>query len=371
MSERSERISQLSASVPHAGPQRRGPGMSLERRYRALLAWYPPEHRREYREELLGVLLDDAPAGRRWPGVRDVAALLNGALRARVRYSLRAAADVRWRDAAAAVGLLAVLVLLGYALRPLLLGYTIVATSHAPAGGWQWSLAEGLLDWHSWPRAAAWLGVTILVVAGRRRPAALAAWAAAGLEAARLAVEYDRIAGPAILNIWPLALALLGAAALTVPGPRPGAAVLGRGRLAAFTTAVALWAAASAIAVTQGPDTPAGEFIPVLLRTDVGRFEALLNLTAFGLAAACLASTAAPLRRRLLALLAPVAITLLLTRLHPVSWMTPPGYDDGLPAAGWLTLTAATVLTLPVAAAIIRRQERTDHPTTPPRTGPA
>jgi hypothetical protein len=340
--------------------------MSLERRYRALLACYPPEHRREYQEEMLGVLLDDAPAGRRWPGARDVAALLSGALRARARYSVRALADVRWREAAAASGVLAVLVLFGYALRPLLLGYTWVVAIRAPTGGWRWSLADELLAWHSWPRAVAWAGVAILVVAGRRRPAVLAAWAAAGLEMVRLAVEYDRIAATAIQDVWPLTLALLGAGALTVPGARPGAAVLGRGRLAAFTTAVAFWAGASAIAAVQDTGAPTGDLIPVVLRADVGRFEALVNLAAFGLAAACLISAPAPLRRRLLALLAPVGVTLLLTRLRPVSWMNPPGYDDVLPVAGWLSLAAATILTLLVAVAIVRRRERTDHLTAPP-----
>jgi hypothetical protein len=345
--------------------------MSLERRYRALLACYPPEHRREYQEEMLGVLLDDAPAGRRWPAARDVAALLGGALRARARYSVRALADVRWRDAAAAMGLLAVLILLGYALRPLLLGYTLVVTLRAPGEGWRWSLADELLAWHSWPRAAAWAGIGILLVAGWRRPAVPAAWAVAGLEAVRLAVDHDRIAATAIQDMWPVTLALLGAGALTVAGPRPGATVLGRGRLAAFTIAVAFWAGASAMAAAQDPGTATGDLIPLVLRADVGWFEALVNLAAFCLAAACLTSTPAPLRRRLLALLAPVAATLLLTRLRPVSWMIPPGYEDGLPVAGWLTLAVATILTLLVAVAIVRRRERTGCLTAPPGTDPA
>ncbi|HYN93532.1 MAG TPA: hypothetical protein VES42_06755 [Pilimelia sp.] len=126
--------------------------MSLERRYRLLLACYPGEHRRMYEEEMLGVLMDDDATGRRWPLARDVSALLAGALRARLRYGSRVLADPRWRDAAAATGLLAALVLLGYALRPVLLGVGNAVTFQSRTGDWAWSETERLIAWHSAPR---------------------------------------------------------------------------------------------------------------------------------------------------------------------------------------------------------------------------
>ena len=40
----------------------------LERAYRRLLAWYPRAFRRENEQEILAVLLADAPPGQRRPG---------------------------------------------------------------------------------------------------------------------------------------------------------------------------------------------------------------------------------------------------------------------------------------------------------------
>ena len=43
----------------------------LERGYRWLLAAYPRSFRREQEEEMLGVLMAGASAGRRWPGLAE------------------------------------------------------------------------------------------------------------------------------------------------------------------------------------------------------------------------------------------------------------------------------------------------------------
>ncbi|HYN93533.1 MAG TPA: hypothetical protein VES42_06760 [Pilimelia sp.] len=88
----------------------------------------------------------------------------------------------------------------------------------------------------------------ILATAGRRRAAAVLAWAAVVLEVVRLATEYGEFAGLAVTQTWLLALALLGAAGLSFPGGRPGAALLGRIRLAAFAGTVLLWSSASVVA---------------------------------------------------------------------------------------------------------------------------
>jgi hypothetical protein len=61
---------------------------NLERRYRRLLAWYPPAFRRENGQELLAVLMACAPDGRRRPGLAASADLIRSGLWMRLRPSL-------------------------------------------------------------------------------------------------------------------------------------------------------------------------------------------------------------------------------------------------------------------------------------------
>ncbi len=62
---------------------------ALERRYRALLACYPADHRRTYGEEMIGVLLTSAPEGTTRPSIADTADLIGGGIRARSAGSVR------------------------------------------------------------------------------------------------------------------------------------------------------------------------------------------------------------------------------------------------------------------------------------------
>jgi hypothetical protein len=57
----------------------------LERQYRRWLRWYPKSFRREYEDEILGVLLACAQAGQRRPGLLECLDLVTNALRMRVR----------------------------------------------------------------------------------------------------------------------------------------------------------------------------------------------------------------------------------------------------------------------------------------------
>jgi hypothetical protein len=57
----------------------------LERQYRRWLRWYPKSFRREYEEEILGVLMAGARAGQRRPGLLDCLNLITNALRMRLR----------------------------------------------------------------------------------------------------------------------------------------------------------------------------------------------------------------------------------------------------------------------------------------------
>jgi len=53
----------------------------LEKRYRTLLRAYPADYRRERADELIDTLLGDEPTTRRWPTLRQAAALIRGGLR--------------------------------------------------------------------------------------------------------------------------------------------------------------------------------------------------------------------------------------------------------------------------------------------------
>lgn len=57
----------------------------LERRYSALLAWYPAAFRREHEAEMLGFLMDSAREGQQRVGLADAADLIRGALTLRFR----------------------------------------------------------------------------------------------------------------------------------------------------------------------------------------------------------------------------------------------------------------------------------------------
>lgn len=59
----------------------------LERRYRRLVACYPPAFRRENGDEILTVLLATAREGQRRPGIAESAALIKGALLIRLGLS--------------------------------------------------------------------------------------------------------------------------------------------------------------------------------------------------------------------------------------------------------------------------------------------
>ena len=74
---------------------------ALERRYRRLLAWFPAEHRREYAEEMISVLLASTPEGRRRPRLADAFDLMTGGLRARLSRRGAGLSDAHWPDALA------------------------------------------------------------------------------------------------------------------------------------------------------------------------------------------------------------------------------------------------------------------------------
>ena len=57
----------------------------LERACRRLLAWYPRDFRHDNEQEILAVLLADAPEGRRRPGLAESVDLIRSGLWLRLR----------------------------------------------------------------------------------------------------------------------------------------------------------------------------------------------------------------------------------------------------------------------------------------------
>lgn len=353
--------------------------MTLERAYRRLLACYPWEHRRRYEREMLGVLLDDAAPGQRHPRPREVSDLLRGAAQTRIRYAVTAFSDRRWRDAAAVLGLLAPLALLAYTARPVLFDLSLRLT----AGDWY--DAGRMLQWHSGPRAIAWAMVVILALAGARKMTAACAWTAAALEGVRALGDYTGLLDTlgaaeghgsffsrhgyfSVHALWPVILAMVAAAALTLTSGRVGARPIGRGRVVLLCGAALLGAGAPTIDFVaygnfallggsgQGPHT-----VWIFTRS-VNYVEALSLLAGLALGLCVVFSTPAPLRRRVLALLAPVAATLLLTRVGftDVGLLTGPlGAPGGFLPTQWLALALTPPLTLVLAVTLVHRREMT------------
>lgn len=230
------------------------------------------------------------------------------------------------------------------------------------------NLSQGWIDSplpFSW--AAVWLTVAVLAAIGRHRTAAVLAWPAAALEVARADGRYDYVS---VFNLWPTALAVLAATALTVAGPRSGAALLGRWRLALLSGATLMLGAAPAITVVVLSFVPVadpGNFRTFWIFTsNVTYLEALLLSAGYAIGLLAVLSLNATLRRRIIALLVPVGALLLLSRvgLRYSSLMDRP-FDAGVPAnlnlTQWLLLALVPLSALAVAVAGVHRWERSQR----------
>ncbi|WP_157437387.1 hypothetical protein [Actinoplanes subtropicus] len=261
----------------------------LERRYRRLMTAYPRRHRREYEEEMVAVLLAAAEPGKRRPDLRDGADLLVNALVVRLRGWGGVLGAEAWRRAASVVQLAGALFLLGVGLHRLPLRL-------APflAGG-----ADAL----DVARPAVWAIVVAVALAGLRRVATGVAMAGAVVEVVHVARWYDHSPSQVLQSSWLVTVALLVAVASAwlVGGP-PVTAPRGR------------WWFAAALVVAFGgrvvDDRLYGYSSHLALIVE-GRPQVRLGVP-FYLIAAALAGWAwwrqgGPVRRRILALTAPVA----------------------------------------------------------------
>ncbi|SCL32998.1 hypothetical protein GA0070624_4621 [Micromonospora rhizosphaerae] len=167
----------------------------------------------------------------------------------------RSSSKPRWADAAGVLALVVTMILTARQLRPL-----------TEAGAFLLRTGETLsvVPVWAWPRAAAWVAISVAVLFRARTAAVLGAWAAVLYE---IVVVMLRINGdprydvPFDLLVWPLLLAIAAAFLLTLSARAPhGLDLLGRhGRrlLAAAATVTTLTAVAIPILGDYHPPPPA------------------------------------------------------------------------------------------------------------------
>lgn len=251
--------------------------LALERRYRRLLAWFPAKHRREYGEEMIGVLLASAPEGRRRPRLADAVDLMTGGLRARLRRRGGGLSDAHWPDSLAVCSV----------------GLPVMLLA-ALAVNYLWNLLPAL-DFHGvsdFYLPALALALPPLIALRYRRTAAVAALVAAAwfwfLLLRSLTVWIDGLEASYCVALLVQAIALAGS-----PGPRRAAAIM------SWKT----WLVLSAAGITMGA---ASIYYPWSLRTWQAAAVVFAFLAAVGAGLAVTLPT--PTALRLLLLLAVPAV---------------------------------------------------------------
>ncbi|MEW2145414.1 hypothetical protein AB0869_21635 [Micromonospora vinacea] len=334
----------------------------LERRYRRLLAVYPWQHRRVYEDEMLAVLLAGARPGQRRPGAAEVRDLVGAGLRARLRVGARGFTEPSWADAATVTGLLVGVVLLAFAGKALLnqVIHPGLPPGYAPSG-------PDLVDWL---RVAGWAGVCAAVLLGWRWAAAGLAWAGVLGWGALVAPRTGDNPTYVVDTLPQFALAVVAAAALTVPAPRRRAiALLGVRRLLALVLGPA---AMVALLVTNRVTSPTFDFGGGVSYQFFYGIEAsselVLWLYVAGLAVAALAmviavaTLTAEVRRRIVVMLLPVAALALVIDNALAGWATSTmymGHTIPLVPAQWAMLVLVAPVTFLAGALLVRRREET------------
>lgn len=325
----------------------------LERRYRRLLALcYPWKHRREYEGEMLAVLMAGARPGQRWPSVRDAANLAGHGLLARFGVAGTGLAAPAWADAVAVMAVLSALALLSQRVSRIFEHLLLPGPALPP---------------QLWLRALAWAAVIAAVLAGWRVLAAGCAWLAVTGEAVLLARHYQDTPVGAVDTLPPLALGALVALALTMPAPRRRAlAVLGWRRAAVFTLALAAAHAVYLYDNRAGLRALAdGGTVYVwfgLESQSTAGLYLMLGIVAGSVIAALVvpATLPRPVRWRLLALVAPIAVLTVIVRKGLDGWEYSNGHMGHpiyLVPSQWVVLAAAPLLTFAIGALVVHRLE--------------
>jgi hypothetical protein len=306
---------------------------SSEIRYRRLLALYPRDFRREYEEEMLGVLMADPR-----PGPGQVVDLIRAAVVARLRQPFTAGRD--WRRAAWMVQFSGALLLLAVGLRRL--------AGQAAASTW-----PGAPDFQPDPvnvlRVAGWSVALAAAVFGPRLIAAAGATAGLAGEIASPAQYYLATPATVLHAFWLITAAVVVLAAGLVA--KRGAAPRGWPAVAAAGVALVLHGV-------------------VLRYTGWWVVHAALPWVAVALTGLAWARQKPAVRRRMVAWAAPVLVTVPLVRVgfggfvehnarHPESLRF-------LGPVQWAALVAVPALTFWVVAELNRRREA-GRPVSPAR----
>ena len=339
----------------------------LERRYARLLALFPAAHRREYEDEMLGVLMASAGPQQRFPGLRETANLIGCAVWMRLSGRGTGSADPRWAPAAAAYGLLAALLLLVHGLR-VLTGTML----------WNWRIG----DLFAWPPLPVWLPLACwaLAVAAAfttfRVVVVAAAWAAALCQAAVAFADYPTWPS-GLVEGWPmLVFAISAALALTFCGAARGPAVVGPSRTLLISLSLAPLAALPAVemALAHVQRYPDGSRLidawgGLNLNTSgwsgsspvAGWLTLVVAPICVLLLLVCLVRLAAPVRRRIMAMAAPALVMQVVVRpvfngfLTSTVRFNPPVL---LQPGQWVFLVALAVFTFVAAVLLVERAER-------------
>jgi hypothetical protein len=180
---------------------------SKENRYRLLLELYPADFRREYADEMVGVLMADPR-----PVRKHAVSLMVGAVAARIRSTLD---GPEWRRAAYAVQLFGAILLCAVALRRLMMdgaAAMVLAAADVPP-----------VDVFDVVRVVAWAVVLVAALAGLRVLSAPAALAGLIVEVAAAFRDYADAPVTFLNAFWIVLSGALVLIASTVParGPRP------------------------------------------------------------------------------------------------------------------------------------------------------
>ncbi|GGO32107.1 hypothetical protein [Micromonospora parathelypteridis] len=335
----------------------------LERRYRRLLAVYPWEHRRAYEDEMLAVLVAGARPGQRRPAAGDAMNLVGAGLRARLRVGARGFTGSTWADAAAVTGLLVASILLALAGKSLL--NQLIRDPSLPPG-----YGPGGPDVVDWLRVAGWAGVCVAVLVGWRWLAAGLAWAGAIGWGALVAPQAGDDLTYVVDTLPRIALAVVAAAALTVPVPRHRTiALLGVRRLAALLLAPAVMAGLLEINRVTSPTfnlvgaVSYEAFYGIEASSELVLWLYVAVLTAVALTMLVALVRLDPgVRRRIVVMLLPVAALALVIDNALAGWSTSTmhmGHVIPLVPAQWAMLMLVPPVTFLAGALLVRRREET------------
>jgi hypothetical protein len=324
-----------------------------------------------YADEMLGVLLAGAGPQQRHPGLREAANLVVSAVSTRLGRAGGAITDGYWARAAAVLGVLLPIFLFLKHVRPVVsIQLWAVRFDHSIAvPGSAWLLVGG------------WAATAVFALCSWRLIAAVAAWATVIANTAVVGASYSTQPVTALYALWSLVLGLTAAIALTAATRLPRSTrVFGRRSAILLGVAGVLTMLAPAVdpvlaRVTRGDDfivlelwPTNGGFVPYFPADSFvggpGLIPMILYLVVGVLALWGVARMDPPVRRRLLALLAPtialIAVIAMGFNGFAVSSVrfSPPVL---LEPVQWIVLTAVPLLAFLAAAAIVHRRERMLH----------